>query len=110
MTNQQRLSENKKLIAGTKDPNNGQNYPEYQKYKISLPSRLPDGNVGPNKDANCWTGNDSTIPKLLKGIDDKGNVIFNYAEPGFFVDSDFSINYRASWNSSAEDEISEKSL
>lgn len=103
-----KVSENKKLIAGTNDPNNGQNYPEYQKYKISLPSRLPDGNVGPTKDANCWTGNDSTIPKLLKGIDDKGNVIFNYAEPGFFVDSDFSINYRASWNSSAEERFLRK--
>ena len=103
-----KVSENKKLIAGTNDPNNGQNYPEYQKYKISLPSRLPDGNVGPTKDANCWTRNDSTIPKLLKGIDDKGNVIFNYAEPGFFVDSDFSINYRASWNSSAEERFLRK--
>lgn len=103
-----KVSENKKLIAGTNDPNNGQNYPEYQKYKISLPSRLPDGNVGPTKDANCWTGNDSTIPKLLKGIDDKGNVIFNYAEPGFFVDSDFSINYKASWNSSAEERFLRK--
>lgn len=103
-----KVSENKKLIAGTNDPNNGQNYPEYQKYKISLPSRLPNGNVGPTKDANCWTGNDSTIPKLLKGIDDKGNVIFNYAEPGFFVDSDFSINYRASWNSSAEERFLRK--
>ena len=103
-----KVSENKKLIAGTNDPNNGQNYPEYQKYKISLPSRLPDGNVGPTKDANCWTGSDSTIPKLLKGIDDKENVIFNYAEPGFFVDSDFSINYRASWNSSAEERFLRK--
>lgn len=103
-----KVSENKKLIAGTNDPSNGQNYPEYQKYKISLPSRLPNGNVGPTKDANCWTGSDSTIPKLLKGIDDKGNVIFNYEEPGFFVDSDFSINYRASWNSSAEERFLRK--
>lgn len=90
-----RVSENKKLIAGTNDPNNGQNYPEYQKYTISLPSSLPDSNVGPTKDANNYTGGDSTIPGLLKKIDDKGNVIFNYAEPGFFVDSNYSINYRA---------------
>ena len=98
-----RVSENKKLIAGTNDPKNGQNYPEYRKYTISLPSSSPDGNVGPTKDANNYTGGDSTIPGLLKKIDDKGNVIFNYAEPGFFVDSNSSINYRASWNSRAEE-------
>lgn len=96
-------NKNKKLIAGTNDPNNGQNYPEYQKYKIYLPTRLPDGNVGPTKDANGYTGGDSTIPGLLKEIDDNGNVIFNYAEPGFFVDSNYSINYRASWNSRVEE-------
>lgn len=61
-----RVSENKKLIAGTNDQNNGQNYPEYQKYTISLPSSLPDSNVGPTKDANNYTGGDSTIPGLLK--------------------------------------------
>ena len=93
-----RVSENKKLIAGTNDPNNGQNYPEYQKYTISLPSSLPDSNVGPTKDANNYTGGDSTIPGLLKKIDDKGNVIFNYAEPGFFVNSDYAIDYEASGN------------
>ena len=103
-----RVSENKKLIAGTNDPNNGQNYPEYQKYTISLPSSLPDSNVGPTKDANNYTGGDSTIPGLLKKIDDKGNVIFNYAEPGFFVDSNYSINYRASWKSRAEERFLRK--
>lgn len=91
-----KVSENKKLIAGTNDPNNGQNYPEYQKYKIYLPTRLPDGNVGPTKDANGYTGGDSTIPGLLKEIDDNGNVIFNYAEPGFFVDSDYSVQFGGS--------------
>ncbi len=103
-----RVSENKKLIAGTNDPNNGQNYPEYQKYTISLPSSLPDSNVGPTKDANNYTGGDSTIPGLLKKIDDEGNVIFNYAEPGFFVDSNYSINYRASWHSRAEERFLRK--
>ena len=72
------VSENKKLIAGTNDSNVGQNYPEYQQYKISLPD-----SKGNTKDANCYTGGDSTIPGLLKKIDDNGNVIFNYAEPGF---------------------------
>ena len=88
------VSGDQKLIAGTNT--NDQNYEQYRKYQISLPSRLPDGNVGPTKDANCWTGSDSTIPKLLKGIDDKGNVIFNYAEPGFFVDSDYSVQFGGS--------------
>ena len=85
------VSENKKLIAGTNDSNVGQNYPEYQQYKISL----PDSN-GNTKDANCYTGGDSTIPGLLKEIDDNGNVIFNYAEPGFFVDSDYSVQFGGS--------------
>lgn len=86
-----KVSENKKLIAGTNDSNVGQNYPEYQQYKISL----PDSN-GNTKDANCYTGGDSTIPGLLKEIDDNGNVIFNYAEPGFFVDSDYSVQFGGS--------------
>lgn len=86
-----KVSENKKLIAGTNDSNVGQTYPEYQQYKISL----PDSN-GNTKDANCYTGGDSTIPGLLKEIDDNGNVIFNYAEPGFFVDSDYSVQFGGS--------------
>ena len=86
-----KVSENKKLIAGTNDPNVGQNYLEYQKYKISLPD-----SKGNTKDANCYTGGDSTIPRLLKEIDDNGNVIFNYAEPGFFVDSDYSVQFGGS--------------
>ena len=78
-------NENQKLIAGSNDPspNVPQNYQEYQKYKISLRD-----SEGKDKDANCYTGGSNTIPKLLKGIDKNGNVIFNYAEPGFFVDED----------------------
>lgn len=83
-----KVSENKKLIAGTNDSNVGQNYPEYQQYKISLPD-----SKGNTKDANCYTGGDSTIPGLLKKIDDNGNVIFNYAEPGFFVDSNYNVQF-----------------
>ena len=68
-----------------------------------MPSRLPDSNVGPTKDANGYTGGDSTIPGLLKEIDDNGNVIFNYKEPGFFVDSDYAIDYKASGNDKTEE-------
>ena len=84
---------NQKLIAGSNsnDPNVNQNYQEYQKYKISLPD-----SKGNTKDANCYTGGDSTIPGLLKEIDNNGNVIFNYAEPGFFVDSDYSVQFGGS--------------
>lgn len=84
---------NQKLIAGSNsnDPNVNQNYKEYQKYKISLPD-----SKGNTKDANCYTGGDSTIPGLLKEIDNNGNVIFNYAEPGFFVDSDYSVQFGGS--------------
>lgn len=76
---------NQKLIAGSNDPspNVPQNYQEYQKYKISLPD-----STGAEKDANRYTGGNNTIPKLLKEIDGNGDVIFNYAEPGFFVDED----------------------
>lgn len=80
-----------KLIAGSNDSNVKQNYPEYQKYKISLPD-----SKGDTKDANCYTGGDSTIPGLLKEIDDNGNVRFNYTEPGFFVDSDYSVQFGGS--------------
>ena len=86
-----RIIGNQKLIAGSNDSNVKQNYPEYQKYKISLPD-----SKGNTKDANCYTGGDSTIPGLLKEIDDNGNVIFNYTEPGFFVDSDYSVQFGGS--------------
>lgn len=76
-------NKNQKLIAGSNDPNVNHNYSEYQKYKISLKD-----STGAEKDANRYTGKDYTIPKLLKEIDGNGDVIFNYAEPGFFVDED----------------------
>lgn len=86
-----------KLIAGSNDSNVKQNYPEYQKYKISLPD-----SKGDTKDANCYTGGDSTIPGLLKEIDDNGNVRFNYTEPGFFVDSDYSVQFGGSISGGGE--------
>lgn len=76
-------NKNQKLIAGSNDPGVKHNYPEYQKYTISLKD-----SENHTKDANRYTGGNNTIPKLLKEIDNNGNVIFNYAEPGFFVDSD----------------------
>lgn len=76
-------NKNQKLIAGSNDPNVNHNYTEYQKYKISLKD-----STGHEKDANRYTGKDYTIPKLLEKIDGNGDVIFNYAEPGFFVDED----------------------
>lgn len=84
-----KIVNNQKLIAGSNsnDPNVNQNYQEYQKYKISLSDS--EGHEG--KDANCYTGGSSTIPGLLEGIDDNGDVRFKYTEPGFFVDSDSSV-------------------
>lgn len=44
--------------------------------------------------ANEWTGNPgygqktAVVKGLLKGLDDKGEVVFNYEEPGFFEDDD----------------------
>lgn len=83
-----KIVNNQKLIAGTNDSNVGQNYRKYQKYQIWLPD-----SKGKTIDANCYTKESGTIPGLLKKIDDSGNVIFNYAEPGFFVDSDYSIQF-----------------
>lgn len=83
-----KIVNNHKLIAGTNDSNVGQNYRKYQKYQIWLPD-----SKGKTIDANCYTKESGTIPGLLKKIDDSGNVIFNYAEPGFFVDSDYSIQF-----------------
>lgn len=89
-----KIVNDQKLIAGSNsnDPNVNQNYQKYQKYKITL----PDSKGNTNKDANCYTGGDSTIPGLLKEIDDNGNVIFNYTEPGFFVDSNYSVQFGGS--------------
>lgn len=46
-------------------------------------------------DANVWTGlsenggNPNIVCKgLVRGLDDSGNVVFNYPEPGFFVNED----------------------
>lgn len=78
-------NKNEKLIAGSNDPNSHHNYPEYQKYKISLRD-----SEGKDKDANRYTEGDYTIPGLLEKIDGDGDVIFKYAEPGFFVDEDAS--------------------
>ena len=76
---------NEKLIAGSNDPHSNHNYPEYQKYKISLRD-----SEGKDKDANRYTEGNYTIPRLLEKIDGDGDVIFKYAEPGFFVDEDAS--------------------
>lgn len=77
------IDNNQKLIAGSNDPHSNHNYPEYQKYKISLRD-----SEGKDKDANCYTKGNYTIPGLLEKIDGDGDVIFKYAEPGFFVDED----------------------
>lgn len=95
-----KIVNNQKLIAGSNsnDPNVNQNYQKYQKYKISLSDS--EGHGG--KDANCYTGGSSTIPGLLDRIDDNGDVIFKYAEPGFFVDSNSSIQLGGSIFGSGE--------
>lgn len=37
---------------------------------------------------NTWTGSAAVITGLLKGLDEEGNVEFNYPDPGFFTNSD----------------------
>ena len=72
------LGDGQKLTAGE----SGQNYDRYQ-YNV----------IVNGKNANEWTGGDSVVQGLLKGLDEEGNVVFNYPEPGFFVDSDATITY-----------------
>ena len=37
---------------------------------------------------NTWTGSAAVITGLQKGLDEEGNVEFNYPDPGFFTNSD----------------------
>jgi len=41
---------------------------------------------------NDWTESDAVIKGLLKGIDQNNSVVFNYPEPGLFVNSDKNDN------------------
>lgn len=41
---------------------------------------------------NDWTKSDAVIKGLLKGIDQNNSVVFNYPEPGLFVNSDKNDN------------------
>ncbi len=65
----------KKLTAGT----TSQNFNEYQ---YTIP-------IGGYK-ANNYTESDAVVKGILKGLDKDGKVEFNYPEPGFFEDSDFT--------------------
>lgn len=69
-----------KLTAGT---NSDQNYLDYQQA------------VAVNgKNANAWTGKGGgAVTGLVNGLNSDGEVIFNYSEPGFFVDSDYSVTF-----------------
>lgn len=69
---------NKKLSAGTAKQN-------YNSYKYTW---KPDGG---DLNANDWTGGSSVVKGLLKGLDGEGNVVFNYADPGFFNNDDLSV-------------------
>ena len=41
-----------------------------------------------DKDANVWTGDATVVKGLLSRIDDNGNPVFAFADPGFFENSD----------------------
>lgn len=44
--------------------------------------------------ANAYTGSAKVVTGILKGLDKDGKVEFNYPEPGFFEDSDFTCNVK----------------
>lgn len=46
------------------------------------------------KNANAYTKSDEVIKGLLSGINEKGDVVFNYPEPGFFNNSDASFTVK----------------
>lgn len=76
-----------KLSAGT----GSQNYSEYNRYC----------NVG-GANANAYVAGEKGIVKgIVKGLDEQGEVLFNYADPGFFRNSDVKITRK---NSNNEDE------
>ncbi len=69
-----------KLTAGT---NSDQNYSDYQQ-AVTVNG----------KNANAWTGKGGgAVTGLVNGLNSDGEVIFNYPEPGFFVDSDYSVTF-----------------
>ena len=73
MLGEKPTTDGKKLTAGTFS----QNYSQYQ-YKIPISSH----------DANQYTGGKDVVEGIVKGLNEKGEVEFNYPEPGFFKDSD----------------------
>lgn len=44
--------------------------------------------------ANAYTGSAKVVTGILKGLDKDGKVEFNYPEPGFFEDSDFTCDVK----------------
>lgn len=91
---------NKKLEIGLADDEHWEshNYREYRYDDWTLPatrittrqngtiSESPAGDWNPNS----WskTMDDTVVRGLVNELDSNGNVVFNYEEPGFFVDSD----------------------
>lgn len=67
----------RKLTAGTNDPGYNHNYEQYR-YKVPIGSY----------DANNYTHGKYVVPGIVQGLDKDGKVVFNYPEPGFFVDED----------------------
>ena len=67
----------RKLTAGTNDPEYNHNYEQYR-YKVPIGSY----------DANNYTHGKYVVPGIVQGLDKDGKVVFNYPEPGFFVDED----------------------
>lgn len=71
--------EGKKLTAGT----NSQNFSQYR-YEIPIGSH----------DANKYTNGKDVVKDIVKGLNEKGEVEFNYPEPGFFEDSNATRKVR----------------
>lgn len=71
--------EGKKLTAGT----NSQNFSRYR-YEIPIGSH----------DANKYTNGKDVVKDIVKGLNENGEVEFNYPEPGFFEDSDATRTVR----------------
>lgn len=91
---------NKKLEVGLADDEHWEshNYGEYRYDDWTLPAtKITTSQNGTISESgagywnpNSWSSNmdNAVVRGLVNGLDSNGNVVFNYEEPGFFVDSD----------------------
>lgn len=82
------LDTSHRLMAGVRDHGYGQNYDVYRndsRYNFTV-----NGLEANNHNTGVGAG-DGVVKGLLHGLNENGEVVFNYADPGFFENDDFSV-------------------